>query len=224
MPILNQKLIKASKHKSMKTLLYLVTLVVLLPFHFNLTAQITPKKTADQVLNNERIESQFDYLIIESGKFQDYKVVKKVWLERLKSNTIDTLKTLTTQLNSTNQQITSQQSTINGLEESLENVNQNLTKVTEEKDSLSFLGIAMTKSSYKTFMWSVVGILVLLLIFFIFKFKNSNTITVQAKKALAEIETEFEDHRRRALEREQKVMRKLQDEINKQRKANSNAK
>ena len=38
--------------------------------------------------------------------------------------------------------------------------------------------------------------------------------------ALAETEEEFEAHRKRALEREQKVMRKLQDEINKQ-KANS---
>ncbi len=35
--------------------------------------------------------------------------------------------------------------------------------------------------------------------------------------ALAETEEEFEDHRKRALEREQKVMRRLQDELNKQK-------
>ena len=91
--------------------------------------------------------------------------------------------------------------------------------MTKEKDSISFFGAALTKGSYNTIIWGIIGVLLALLGFFIFKFKNSNTITLQAQKALSETEAEFEDHRRRALEREQKVMRKLQDEINKQRKA-----
>ena len=151
-------------------------------------------------------------------RYQEYKVVKQVWLNKLKSNTIDSIKTLESKLNTSNQQISEQQATINGLQESLAKTNEDLTKVTTEKDSMSFMGASVTKSSYKTIMWLIVGGLLLLLGFFIFKFRNSNTITVQAKKALAETEAEFEDHRRRALEREQKVMRKLQDEINKQRK------
>ena len=79
----------------------------------------------------------------------------------------------------------------------------------------------MSKPTYKLIVWSFVGVLIVLLSFFIFKFKNSNVLTLEAKKALAEMEEEFENHRRRALEREQKVMRKLQDEINKQRKAST---
>ena len=55
------------------------------------------------------------------------------------------------------------------------------------------------------------------MIIFIYRFKNSNTVTKSAKKSLAEIEEEYEDHRRNALEREQKVRRQLQDELNKQK-------
>ena len=51
-----------------------------------------------------------------------------------------------------------------------------------------------------------------------YKFKNSNVITKEAKKTLEETEEEFQEHRRVALEREQKIMRKLQDELNKQKK------
>ncbi|MCB0431897.1 MAG: tRNA (guanine-N1)-methyltransferase, partial [Mangrovimonas sp.] len=69
-------------------------------------------------------------------------------------------------------------------------------------------------------LWGIIGILLALLGFFIYKFKNSNTITKESKKALADIELEFEEHRKVALEREQKVRRQLQDELNKQKKEN----
>ena len=82
---------------------------------------------------------------------------------------------------------------------------------------MSLLGMQMTKTGYNILLWSIIGGLLVLLLLFIFKFKNSNVITRNAKLALAETEEEFEAHRKRALEREQKVMRRLQDEINKQK-------
>jgi len=56
-----------------------------------------------------------------------------------------------------------------------------------------------------------------LLLFFIYKFKGSNSSTRDAKHKLGEVESEYEEHRRNALEREQKVRRQLQDELNKQK-------
>jgi len=57
--------------------------------------------------------------------------------------------------------------------------------------------------------------LLALLLFFIYKYKNSNSITRDVNMSLSEIEGEFEEHRKVALEREQKVRRQLQDELNK---------
>jgi hypothetical protein len=57
------------------------------------------------------------------------------------------------------------------------------------------------------------------LAFFIYKFRSSNTLTQQAKSALADLEEEYEQHRRRALEREQKISRELHDERNKNKKS-----
>ncbi len=196
----------------------LVIIIALSPIFHTMQAQ-EETLTAEQALQQEKIETQFDYVIKKSGKYQEYKVVKRTWLDKLKGNTLDSLKTLESKLKTTNQQITEQQSSITKLKESLATTNDNLVSITKEKDSLTFLGIPFSKSSYKTMMWTIIAALLVFLGFFIFKFKNSNSITIQAKKALAETEAEFEEHRRRALEREQKVMRKLQDEINKQRKS-----
>lgn len=175
--------------------------------------------TADQALKTSTIKEQFEVVIKKSGRYQEYKVVKQVWINKLKTNTLDSIKTIEAKLKTSNTEIAEQKNTIDGLQESLTKTNEELASVTDEKESISFFGVNMSKSSYKTVMWVIVGVLLGLLSFFIFKFRNSNTATVQAKKALAETEAEFEEHRRRALEREQKVMRKLQDEINKQRKA-----
>ena len=80
---------------------------------------------------------------------------------------------------------------------------------------MALFGMQMSKANYNVLMWSIIGGLFALLLFFIFKFKNSNSITRNTKKSLSEIEEEFEQHRKIALEREQKVRRQLQDEINK---------
>ncbi len=202
----------------MKLPQYLLVLIILLSFSKIAYTQ-EENITVEQALKQEKIEGQFNTVIKKSGRYQEYKVIKQVWINKLKANTLDSIKTLESKLNETNLQITKQKSTITGLEETLAKTNEDLTAVTNEKDSMSFFGASVTKSSYMTIMWLIVAGLILLLSFFIFKFKNSNTITTEAKKTLAETEAEFEDHRRRALEREQKVMRKLQDEINKQRKA-----
>jgi hypothetical protein len=64
-------------------------------------------------------------------------------------------------------------------------------------------------------MWGIIGVLTILWLIFTYRFRASNAITKEAKIKLAETEQEFEEHRKRALEREQQVRRKLQDEINK---------
>ena len=64
-------------------------------------------------------------------------------------------------------------------------------------------------------MWSIIIALLVFLLVFIYKFKKSNVVTKMTKRALVDLENEYEEHRRVALEREQKVRRQLQDEINK---------
>lgn len=181
-------------------------------------AQEEKKITADEALKSSSIQEQFDVIIKKSGNYQDYKVIKRLWIDKLKSNSLDSIKTLETSLKQSKSAIEQSKNKITELEKSLTKTNETLAAVNEDKESILFFGSNVSKSSYKLIMWSIIGLLVILLGLFIFKFKNSNTITVQAKQALADLEMEFEDHRRRALEREQKVMRKLQDEINKQRK------
>ena len=170
-------------------------------------------------LNSGSIDNQFEYVIRRSNSWQDYKTVKKTWLYALKAHTIDSLKAVHKDLSDTQVIVETQAKEIEGLKLNLNTTKTSLDNTIVEKDSMELFGMPMTKPNYSLTLWSIVGVLSALLLFFIYKYKSSNSITKQANTSLSEIEEEFEEHRRNALEREQKVRRQLQDMINEQKKA-----
>ena len=84
-------------------------------------------------------------------------------------------------------------------------------------DNISLFGLLLNKTTYNSILWGLIGVLLISLLFFIYKFKNSNVLTNEAKASLVDVEQEFEQFRKKTLEKEQKLRRQLQDEINKQR-------
>lgn len=191
--------------------------ILLISFASTLQAQ-----EQTESINEGSIDQQFEFVLRKSGNFrgtdgQSYEAVKRSMLLTLQAHTIDSLNTLQGKLNTTKNTVTTQQQEIDQLKTNLENTQNTLDATNAEKDSMSLFGMQMSKTGYNILMWSIIAGLFALLLIFIYKFKNSNTITKSAKSALAEVETEFEEHRRVALEREQKVRRQLQDEINKQK-------
>ena len=186
-----------------------------------LTAQNQNQNDGEQLsLNSGTIDSQFEYIFRKSGNFkgtngQKYEAVKYSSLLTLKAHVLDSLKTTYAKLNSSENTVAQQLKEIESLKTQLQNTQTDLTKTNEEKDSMALFGMQMGKANYNILMWTIIGGLLALALFFIFKFKSSNALTRDAKHKLEEVETEFEEHRRTALEREQKVRRQLQDEINK---------
>jgi hypothetical protein len=199
---------------------FLTTATVILIVTFSLQSiqgQSASQEDDKLSLNSGTIDNQFEFVIRRSNSWQDYKTVKKTWLYALKAHTLDSLKAVHKNLADTQAVVKTQSDEIAGLKESLANTKSILTATNEEKDNISLLGAQMSKGSYKVLMWSIAAGLLALLLFFIYKFKGSNSATREAKIKLGEVETEFEEHRRNALEREQKVRRQLQDELNKQK-------
>ena len=199
----------------MKLIKYLLAFLIFVMATSLIYSQEDQNNTPKPSLDNGTIESQFDYLYRKSSTYQEYKVVKQTFYYKIKKNVLDSLKLLKNELASTKQVVTAQNTEVNELKGALKTTNDNLSNVTKEKDNIKFLGISLTKASYNTILWSIIIGLVLFLLFFIYRFKNSNSITKQANKSLAEIEEEFFAFKTIALEREQKVRRELQDEINK---------
>ena len=203
---------------------FLAKVAVILIVTFNLqtlTAQ-TQQDDADEQysLDSGNIDSQFEYVFRKSGNFkgtngQPYEAVKQAWLLKLKANVLDSLKTTYKDLANSEATVANQVKEIDDLKAKLGNTQTTLDQTNEEKNNMALLGMQTSKTNYNVIMWTIIAALTALLLFFIYKFKNSNSLTKEAKYKLEEVESEFEEHRRNALEREQKVRRQLQDELNK---------
>ncbi|MDG4717299.1 MULTISPECIES: tRNA (guanine-N1)-methyltransferase [Winogradskyella] len=203
---------------------FLAKVAVILIVTFNLQTLIaqTQQDDADEQysLSSGNIDSQFEYVFRKSGNFkgtngQPYEAVKQAWLLKLKANVLDSLKTTYKDLANSEATVANQVKEIDDLKAKLGNTQTTLNETNEEKNNMALLGMQTSKTNYNVIMWTIIAALTALLLFFIYKFKNSNSLTKEAKHKLEEVETEFEEHRRTALEREQKVRRQLQDEINK---------
>ena len=187
---------------------YYVTLSAFLMLFATVTGQENPTT----------LEEQFTDVIEKSNRYQDYKVVKTYKLNNLRKSVNDSIAQLEQTIDAAEGKIQEQQSEIEGLTANLAATENDLTLSKQKEDGISLLGTLLKKSTYNTIMWSVIGLLLLGLVILFFKFKSSHRVTREAQVKLAETEEEFENHRQRTLEREQQLRRKLQDEINKQRK------
>jgi len=201
----------------MKFLKYCYFTLCIFSLYSPLWAQVP---TEDQSINEGSIGDQFEYAIKKSNNYnsptgQSYEVIKNSMILNLKTNTLDSLSAIQSNLDKATSTIDSQQKEISTLKTNLAKTQGTLDATNKQKDSMEFLGMQMSKTGYNVLMWSIVAGLFGWLLFFIFKFKHSNEVTKTTKTSFTELEEEFKEHRRTALEREQKVKRELQDLINK---------
>ncbi|MDT0621827.1 tRNA (guanine-N1)-methyltransferase [Croceitalea vernalis] len=196
----------------------------LLVFICTVFCVITINAQEEQTTTNDNtVKGQFETLIRKSTNYRQggkrYEVVRLLELEAFQRNILDTIRVANTNIGELQATISENETALNSLNTRLDDTSKKLIELTAEKDSMSFFGAMVSKGTYKLIVWCIIFGLLIFLVLFIYKFKNSNTLTQQAKLALSDVEGEFEDHRRRALEREQKISRKLQDEINKNKKS-----
>lgn len=166
-------------------------------------------------LDSLDVTSKIEYIISNSNKYKEFKVIKKTWLLELKSQVADSLEVQEKRYHATQELIKSQQKEINQLKNTITETNTSLQNVNSEKDKIAFLGMPLEKSLYNMILWSLVVILLVSLLLFMMKFKSSNKETVETKKNYGSLDEEFEKYKKNTLDKEQKLKRQLQDEINK---------
>lgn len=168
--------------------------------------------------DDNTIKNQFIKVIDKSNNYQEFKVIEKTKINRLRKNILDSVALLEQKIIDANSKIKEQENTIIAVSNDLKSTQENLVVSQGKENGMSFFGIATKKATYNLVLWSIIGSLLFLLILIFYKFKNSHSITKQTKSKLSEIEDEFDVHRKKTLEQQQQLSRKLQDEINKSKK------
>lgn len=205
------------KHNQSRHLLFLISLIL-----FSSLINLMPLRAQDQdeekpSLNTGPIEDQFDYMVNKSSNYEEYKVIRKAWVNTFRAHFLDSLKSMRSDIAGKQDLIDTKNTRIDSLNAELQQTREKLQTAIKNRDSLTLLGIQMNKNIYNAIMWTLIAALIVALAIFIGLFKRSNKITVQTGNDLDELKQEFEDHRRRSREQMEVVKRKHLDEINKLR-------
>lgn len=163
------------------------------------------------------LQDQMTEVFEKSNSYQDYKVIKKAQLAALRKSVTDSIRVLEQQLLSQKEEMRGQKNKLDSLALSLKNTQEQLTVSEAKEDSISVLGFSTSKSAYNFFMWGIIIVLLLISSFLFYRFSGSHRIIGDARVKIDELEEEMENYRRTSLEREQRLNRRLQDEINKNR-------
>jgi uncharacterized protein YlxW (UPF0749 family) len=168
-------------------------------------------------LDGGTILSQYNYMIDESPSYQEYKNIKKPWVAKFGKNLSDSIAFQQSEKKKIESQIKAKDLEIKDLSSKLVLTKDSLTGARIKTNSMAWVGMPMQKSSYRMLMWGIIFTLSISVIVFIILYKNTQAVTKQTKALNADLEEEFTQYKRRSLEREQKLRRELQDEINKQK-------
>lgn len=172
-------------------------------FAVNTTAQST--KTNDSLLSDTNFNQAYQTIVNESETYKDFKMIRLNDMELLKEAAV--------------LDYTHQSSLLKAMQSTLDKSDLKINELTKEKQDLQ-----MAQSSFMNHFSSAKGLMISWIAFVIsamgllvywFKLKNAKLEAVHSKKSLSEVEDQFDQYKRTAMEREMKVKRQLMDEINK---------
>ena len=173
------------------------------------------QKTKD--IEEISIRGEFDRLYRVSTNYKGYKVINKEKFLDLKQQVLDSSKASQNLLIEKNNLLKASNLDNKKNQEALTLTKLTLETTLKKENSISLFGIQLSKFIYNFILWTLISLLLVLVIYLSFKFQKNNFLTKRATQNLKNVEYEYEQYRKKALEREQKLRRTLQDEINKQR-------
>lgn len=150
-----------------------------------------------------------------SSKYQVYKTVRRAFLDAFMANVSDSIRSHTNEIDLLECRISDQDNKIGEQSVLIDDREGQITALTDEKDSISLLGIPLLKVIYNLILWSVIIGLFAMLLFALARMRLAVGSAREAREDFEAISEDLNKSRKNRLEVEQKLRRQLQDEINK---------
>ena len=168
---------------------------------------------ASAVLDSASLEAQLNYIHENTRVYNDYRAIRDDIFLKLKRNVRDTLNTTKLEIEQVNSRLTERNFQIETLNTDLARVKKEKDEAIRNKDSFSLFGIQMKKALYSLVMWFIILGLAALAVIMVILFRRSFTITKEVKHELQATQEEFEQYRKSAREKYEKLVVSHHSEI-----------
>jgi hypothetical protein len=158
------------------------------------------------VLDSATLENQLDYVHSNTRVYNNFRAIRDDVFLKMKQNAIDTLAKEKLQVAQLNSRLAERNFQIETLNTDLNRTKNERDEAIKNKNSLSFLGINMNKALYNSVMWFIVLGLAAFAIIMLVLFKRSHAVTSQTKSELETSQSEFNEYRKSAREKYEKLV------------------
>lgn len=165
------------------------------------------------VQDSAALEAQLDYIHENTRVYNDYRAIREDVFQKLRRNIRDTISANSREAVELSSKISEQDSQIETLNTDLARAITERDEAIKNRDSLSFLGIQMKKGLYNTIMWLIVLGLAALAVILFTLFKRAHMVTREVKDELKSTQDEFEEYRKSAREKYEKLVVSHHSEI-----------
>jgi len=184
----------------------LAALILLLPFAS--TGQ-------DESTSSKDLSQQYKELKEAAETYNDYKVIRESRLDDWFKAIGDSLQSLRSEVRKEENYSSKLNDSIASLNSEMNELNNSMAEYEEGQTHISVLGINFSKKGFVLLFFMIIAALAATLVFLIIKFIDNQRITSETVREHTQLTTEFEEYKKRALEKQTRLARDLQTARNK---------
>lgn len=175
-------------------------------------AQPAVKAIEDKDLN---LKDRYQVMKSGSQTYEDYKVIKEYILDGFWKITLDSVNKQQASINDLESRITALEGELLASQKEIKEQQASVEKIVYDSKHISVIGIPFGKGAFLILTAIVVGALVIVIVTIMGRMKIARA-TMKEKELIAHTLTqEFDDYKKKALEKQTKLSRELQNERNK---------
>jgi hypothetical protein len=197
----------------MRTLAVFFCLAIAMPV-FAQTSAPTPGSEA-LAKDTKTLNERFVVLKEKSQSFKDYKVIKEVVLDAYWRLIMDSVKAQKASILKARQSIAALDSSLADIKRQLQQKQDSMESVEHASTHITVLGIDFQKGVFATIMGVLFAVLVVIIGVILARLKMIHTSYKQKADTVEELNHEYEEFKRKAMDKQTKLSRELQDERNK---------
>lgn len=165
--------------------------------------------------NQGNLNAMYFSIKSKAETYQDYKVIKEVKLDEFWKVVMDSVKRMKSELKQANITITKLNDDVKNADDKVISVQASVAGIVHDSTHISFFGVSFTKWFFNLLFLIATGTLALFIVFLLGQTRLVNQSIKEKSERLNLLADEFEQYKRKSLEKEKKLSRELQTERNK---------
>ena len=197
------------KNSLMAKKIIISSFLMIFAFHISSFAQEDRKV----YLSDGTIEEQLEHVIGKSSNWDAYKLILNDWVTKLRRNVVDSLNASKNEIAAQKELVANRDNEISELQSTLQKTRDELNLVQKEKDSITLLGVNISKGIFLSVTIIIVIGLAAFAVMAFGLYKRSFAAINKTQAELDKITQEFEIHRQEARKKQEQLVVQHHKEI-----------